>query len=128
MDRLRADIRHFRSSSGAERVVVLWTATTERRADVRPGLNTTEEELLAAISAGSGGGSGGGVLAPSTLYGVAALLEDCAFINGSPQNSLVPGLRQMAENRRLFLAGDDFKSGQTKVGGFGDRADQGGWL
>ncbi|XP_043208375.1 inositol-3-phosphate synthase 1-like isoform X2 [Amphibalanus amphitrite] len=192
VDQLRADIRHFRSTSGADRVIVLWTANTERFAEIRAGLNNTEEELLEAIAnagdiskgegvsggvvnggvengdvpndidetivsnvgssvgsnsdnviggitngfgngdakngsngasngittnntSSSSSGRGGGLLAPSTLYGVAAMLEGCAFINGSPQNSLVPGLRQMAERRGLFLAGDDFKSGQTKV-------------
>ena len=35
LDHLRADIRAFRESSGAERVVVLWTANTERYSSVR---------------------------------------------------------------------------------------------
>lgn len=39
----------------------------------------------------------------------------CTYINGSPQNTFVPGLIQLAEERKVFLGGDDFKSGQTKV-------------
>lgn len=35
LDHLRADIRAFRESSGADRVVVLWTANTERYSSVR---------------------------------------------------------------------------------------------
>ncbi len=41
------------------------------------------------------------------------MLEGCAFVNGSPQNTFVPGLVELAENHGVFLAGDDFKSGQV---------------
>lgn len=54
-------------------------------------------------------------IAPSTLYAVASILEGCAYINGSPQNTFVPGLVELAEQRSVFIAGDDFKSGQTKM-------------
>lgn len=37
------------------------------------------------------------------------------YINGSPQNTFVPGCIELAERHRVFIAGDDFKSGQTKV-------------
>lgn len=39
----------------------------------------------------------------------------CAYINGSPQNTFVPGIIELAENAGVFIAGDDFKSGQTKL-------------
>ncbi|RWS16756.1 inositol-3-phosphate synthase 1-A-like protein, partial [Dinothrombium tinctorium] len=38
----------------------------------------------------------------------------CTYINGSPQNTFVPGLIELAEKEKVFIAGDDFKSGQTK--------------
>ena len=37
------------------------------------------------------------------------------YINGSPQNTFVPGVVQLAEKEGVFIGGDDFKSGQTKV-------------
>lgn len=43
------------------------------------------------------------------------LCPQCAYINGSPQNALVPGLLQLAKERQVMLAGDDFKTGQTKL-------------
>lgn len=46
---------------------------------------------------------------------MASILEDCAFLNGSPQNTLVPGALELASQRHVFVGGDDFKSGQTKV-------------
>lgn len=46
---------------------------------------------------------------------MASILEGCAFLNGSPQNTLVPGALELASQRHVFVGGDDFKSGQTKV-------------
>nr|XP_053657541.1 inositol-3-phosphate synthase 1-A-like [Cherax quadricarinatus] len=37
------------------------------------------------------------------------------YINGSPQNTFVPGCIELAEQRKIFIGGDDFKSGQTKL-------------
>ncbi|KAK9841057.1 hypothetical protein WJX81_008351 [Elliptochloris bilobata] len=109
LDHLRADIREFRESSGAERVVVLWTANTERYSQVSEGLNDTAESFLAAIERGEP------EIAPSSLYAAAAVLEGVAFINGSPQNTFVPGLIELALQKGVLIAGDDFKSGQTKI-------------
>lgn len=44
-----------------------------------------------------------------------SLSTQCTYINGSPQNTFVPGLIELAEQKNVFLGGDDFKSGQTKV-------------
>ena len=88
---------------------MLWTANTERFSTVAAGVNQTADELLASVQQSHP------EIAPSTLYAMAAVLEGCAFINGSPQNTAVPGLLELAQRHRVFLAGDDFKSGQTKV-------------
>lgn len=39
----------------------------------------------------------------------------CTYINGSPQNTFVPGVLEMADHYGVYIAGDDFKSGQTKI-------------
>ena len=39
----------------------------------------------------------------------------CTYINGSPQNTFVPGVIELAEKYNVMIAGDDFKSGQTKI-------------
>lgn len=49
------------------------------------------------------------------MFAVAALLENCPFINGSPQNTFVPGVIDLAMQRGIYIGGDDFKSGQTKL-------------
>jgi myo-inositol-1-phosphate synthase len=43
------------------------------------------------------------------------IFVQCTYINGSPQNTFVPGCVELAERNGTFLAGDDFKSGQTKL-------------
>ncbi|XP_063003346.1 inositol-3-phosphate synthase 1 [Elgaria multicarinata webbii] len=105
---IRQDIRDFKNSSGVDKVIVLWTANTERFCDVRPGVNDTAENLLQAVERGL-------EVSPSTLFAVASVLEGCAYINGSPQNTFVPGAVELAVQRGVFIAGDDFKSGQTKL-------------
>lgn len=109
VEALRAHIRDFRASSGVDRVVVLWTANTERYAEVRAGLNDTADALLASIAADES------EIAPSTLYAAAAIAEGVPFINGSPQNTFVPGLVELAVRHGVLIGGDDFKSGQTKM-------------
>ena len=54
-------------------------------------------------------------MAPSTVFAVACILEGVPFINGSPQNTFVPGAIELAEKHGAFIGGDDFKSGQTKM-------------
>uniref|UniRef100_A0A3B3DGI3 inositol-3-phosphate synthase n=1 Tax=Oryzias melastigma TaxID=30732 RepID=A0A3B3DGI3_ORYME len=108
LEQIRADIRDFRQSSGVDKVIVLWTANTERFCDIVPGVNDTAKNLLAAIQAGA-------EVSPSTLFAVASILEGCAYINGSPQNTFVPGAVELAMQRGVFIGGDDFKSGQTKI-------------
>ncbi|XP_039558344.1 inositol-3-phosphate synthase 1 [Passer montanus] len=108
VEQIRQDIRDFKESSGVDKVIVLWTANTERFCDIVPGLNDTADNLLRAIERGL-------EVSPSTLFAVASILEGCAYINGSPQNTFVPGAVELAAQRRVFIGGDDFKSGQTKL-------------
>lgn len=49
------------------------------------------------------------------VYIVFLFVCKCTYINGSPQNTFVPGIVAMAEKNGVFIAGDDFKSGQTKL-------------
>ncbi|KAJ2449527.1 Myo-inositol-1-phosphate synthase [Coemansia sp. RSA 2336] len=109
LDHLRQDIRSFKQANGLDRVIVMWTANTERYADLLAGVNDTADNLLQAIA------NGHEEVSPSTLFAVASILEGAPFVNGSPQNTLVPGVIDLAERERSFVGGDDFKSGQTKI-------------
>jgi myo-inositol-1-phosphate synthase len=109
MQTIRNDIRDFKAKHALDKVIVLWTANTERFADVETGVHDTAANLLSAIK------SGHAEVSPSTCFAVASILEGCTYINGAPQNTLVPGLVELAEQQGVFIGGDDFKSGQTKM-------------
>ncbi|ETI28946.1 hypothetical protein G647_01398 [Cladophialophora carrionii CBS 160.54] len=109
VEQIRADIRNFKAENNLDKVIVLWTANTERYADIIPGVNDTADNLMKAIEEGHE------EVSPSTVFSVACILEKTAFINGSPQNTFVPGAIQLAEKHDSFIGGDDFKSGQTKM-------------
>ncbi|KAI9749971.1 MAG: Myo-inositol-1-phosphate synthase [Lichina confinis] len=106
---IRKDIRNFKREHNLDKVVVQWTANTERYADLVEGVNDTADNILRAID------NGHAEMAPSTVFAVACILEGAPFINGSPQNTFVPGVIDLAERHNAFIGGDDFKSGQTKM-------------
>lgn len=130
MEAVRGHIRAFKEQHGLDKVIVLWTANTERFAAIeegayrhpslpaacylpsthvctptrpptqpnvspRPGNNDTAENLLAAIARGEE------EISPSTLFAVASVLEGCSYINGSPQNTFVPGVVELAERHKV---------------------------
>ncbi|OVA06803.1 Myo-inositol-1-phosphate synthase [Macleaya cordata] len=103
------DIREFKEANKVDKVVVLWTANTERYSNVIVGLNDTTENLLASLEKNET------EISPSTLYALACIYENVPFINGSPQNTFVPGLIDLAIKHNTLIGGDDFKSGQTKM-------------
>ncbi|XP_037948629.1 inositol-3-phosphate synthase-like [Teleopsis dalmanni] len=108
-EQIRRDIQDFKKKSGVETVIVLWTANTERFCSVIEGLNTTMKDLETSLKANKS------EISPSTIFAMASIAEGCTYINGSPQNTFVPGLIELAEHKGVFIAGDDFKSGQTKI-------------
>jgi myo-inositol-1-phosphate synthase len=107
--KIRQDIREFKEANKLDRVVVLWSANTERFCDVATGLNDTADNLMASIEANEK------EVSPSTIFAVASILEGAPYINGSPQNTFVPGVVELAQRHNVSIAGDDFKTGQTKM-------------
>ncbi|GHJ86468.1 hypothetical protein NliqN6_2870 [Naganishia liquefaciens] len=108
LERIRQDIRDFKAQHGLDKVVVLWTANTERYSELIDGVNDTADNLLNAVK------NSHEEVSPSTLFAIASILEGCPYINGSPSNAFVPGCVELAERHKAFIGGDDFKSGQTK--------------
>jgi len=109
LEALRTDIRNFKAQHGLDKVIGLWTANTERFCCIDPEVHNTADGIMAGVENNSS------EVSPSTLFGVAFVLEGCSYINGSPQNALVPGLVDLARRHGVFVGGDDFKSGQTKM-------------
>eukprot|EP01080_Neovahlkampfia_damariscottae_P002611 gene2611-3571_t len=109
VETLRQNIKDFKSKNNLDKVIILWSATTEKFSQIQEGVNDTSENLLNSIKKGEKN------ISPSTLFAVASILEGCSYINGSPQNTFVPGVIELAKEKKVFICGDDFKSGQTKV-------------
>lgn len=108
VETIRNDIRNFKIENNLDKVIVLWTANTERYSELIEGVNDTSENLIKSIKEGHN------EISASTIFAVASILENSPYINGSPQNTFVPGLIEMAIEKDIFIGGDDFKSGQTK--------------
>lgn len=108
---IMADIADFKQKQHLDKVIVLWTANTERFTELIAGVHDTADHLLDALKQNKPECA---EISPSTLYAIASVLSGATYINGSPQNTFVPGLIELAEQKQVFIAGDDFKSGQTK--------------
>ena len=108
LEKIRQDIRDFKASNKLTKVLILWTANTERYCEVQKGVHDSAENFLKAIERNEL------EVSPSSVYATAAILEGCSFINGSPQNTFTPGVIELASMNNVFIVGDDFKSGQTK--------------
>eukprot|EP00188_Purpureofilum_apyrenoidigerum_P002245 Plantae.Rhodophyta-Purpureofilum_apyrenoidigerum.ctg2375.p1 GENE.Plantae.Rhodophyta-Purpureofilum_apyrenoidigerum.ctg2375~~Plantae.Rhodophyta-Purpureofilum_apyrenoidigerum.ctg2375.p1 ORF type:complete len:533 (+),score=76.89 Plantae.Rhodophyta-Purpureofilum_apyrenoidigerum.ctg2375:169-1767(+) len=109
LDAIRNDIKNFKAAEGCGSIVVIWTGNSERYSREEKGVNDTSANLLKAIA------NDHSEVSPSTLYAVASILEGCPYVNGSPQNTFVEGCIALAEEKGVFICGDDFKSGQTKM-------------
>ncbi|HEV8263620.1 MAG TPA: inositol-3-phosphate synthase [Gemmatimonadales bacterium] len=108
-EQLREDIRTFRKSARVDRVVVVWCASTE--VFITPG---PVHQSLAALEKAME--QNDPAIAPSMLYGYAALMEGVPFANGAPNLTVdVPALERLAEERKVPIGGKDFKTGQTMM-------------
>ncbi len=108
-DALRKDIRDFKATHGVARMVMVWCASTE--IFIVPGpQHQTIEAFERALDANDP------VIAPSMLYGYAALMEGVPFANGAPNLTCdFPAIEQLARQKKVAIGGKDFKTGQTML-------------
>lgn len=59
----------FKQKSKVDKVIILWTANTERFAEIKSGLNTTCAELEASLKANRS------EISPSTIFAMASIAE-----------------------------------------------------
>jgi len=90
--------------SKCDTVILLWTANTEQY--LLPEIGTIKD-LQRMISKNE-------KLPASILYCIAAIEEQVLYLNGSPQNTFHPAIVEYATQKKSFIAGSDFKSGQTR--------------
>jgi myo-inositol-1-phosphate synthase len=106
-EQLIEDIARFKSENGCDRLVMVWAASTEiflEESDVHRSIEAFEKGLYDSDPA----------IAPSMIYGYAAIKSGVPFANGAPNLSVdIPALTKLAEQNRVPICGKDFKTGQT---------------
>ena len=106
-EQLRQDIREFKRSSGADRLVMIWCASTETF--IRPGpVHQTMESFEKGLLANDEN------IAPSMIYAYAALQERVPFANGAPNLTVdIPVMLELSRKNQAPICGKDYKTGQT---------------
>jgi myo-inositol-1-phosphate synthase len=106
-DALSEDIERFRRQTGVDRLVMVWCGSTEVFAQP-----SAVHETLAAFEKGLEQNSP--EISPSMIYAYAAIRAGIPFANGAPNLTVdIPALTELARDRRVPIAGKDFKTGQT---------------
>jgi len=104
---LMQDISDFRQRTQAERLIMIWCASTEvfhRPSDVHQTLRDFECGLQ----------KNDPDIAPSQIYAYAALKSGVPFANGAPNLTTdTPALLELARDKQIPICGKDFKTGQT---------------
>jgi myo-inositol-1-phosphate synthase len=108
-EQLRDDIRTFKKNNGTDRLVMIWCGSTEifmGMSDVHETLEKFEHGLV----------ENDVNITPSMIYAYASLMEGVPFANGAPNLTVeIPALLELAEKKKLPVAGKDFKTGQTLI-------------
>jgi myo-inositol-1-phosphate synthase len=106
-EQVREDIREFKKSSGADRLVTIWCGSTEiflqptaihaDQKSFEKGLQQNDENI-----------------APSMIYCYASLMEGIPFANGAPNLTAdLPVMLELSRRNEAPICGKDFKTGQT---------------
>jgi myo-inositol-1-phosphate synthase len=108
-EQLRDDIRDFRKSSGADRLVMIWCGSTETF--IKPGkVHKSVEAFEKGLHASDAN------IAPSMIYAYAALKEGVPFANGAPNLTVdIPAMLDLSKQNEAPICGKDYKTGQTLI-------------
>lgn len=108
--KMRAAIQTFRRRQDLDRVIFLDLASAE----VGAAPVMAHEELVAFVSALDRDDRR--AISPSMLRAYAAFLENCAYINFTPNSGAdIPALRKLATKQGLPFCGSDAKTGETLI-------------
>jgi myo-inositol-1-phosphate synthase len=107
VEQLRADIRGFIKSSGADRAVCVWCGSTEiylEQSEAHQSIKAFEKGLL----------ENDPNIPNSMLYAWACLKEGVPYANGAPNLTVdIPAMLELARETQTPVCGKDFKTGQT---------------
>ncbi len=109
VEQLREDIREFKQSSGADRLAMIWCASTEtfiQQSAVHQTVESFEKGLLENDEN----------IAPSMIYAYAAMQEGIPFANGAPNLTVdIPVMQELSRKNDAPICGKDYKTGQTLI-------------
>jgi myo-inositol-1-phosphate synthase len=104
-----ADIRRFKEANGCDRLVMIWTGSTEvfmKQGPAHASLAAFEKALEANDDS----------IPSSMIYAYAAIREGLPFANAAPNLTAdIPAMIELAARTRSPLAGNDMKTGQTLI-------------
>ena len=108
-EQVRADIRDFRKTSGAARLITIWCGSTETYIEptaAHQSLKSFEKALTQNDEN----------IAPSMIYAYASLMESVPFANGAPNLTVdLPVMHELSRKNEAPICGKDFKTGQTLI-------------
>jgi len=108
-EQVREDIRRFRKSSGASRLVTIWCGSTESFI-TQTGAHQTLKSFEKALTQNDEN------IAPSMVYAYASLMEGVPFANGAPNLTVdIPVMHELSRRNQAPICGKDFKTGQTLI-------------
>src|SRR5271170_6861155 len=106
-EQLRADIRDFRKTSGASRLVTMWCGSTESYIEATAAHQSVKAFEKALHESDE-------MIAPSMIYAYASLMEGVPFANGAPNLTVdLPVMLELSRKNNAPICGKDFKTGQT---------------
>ena len=104
---IREDIRNFKKEHGLDRLVMIWTGSTEifmKENEIHQSKAVFEKAMK----------ENDPHIAPSMVYAWAAIAEGLPYVNGAPNLTAdIPAMLEFAKEMGSPLAGKDFKTGQT---------------
>ena len=109
VEQVREDIRDFKKSSGADRLVMIWCGSTETFIEAGP-VHQTVESFEKGLLANDEN------IAPSMIYAYAAMQEGVPFANGAPNLTVdIPVMHELSRKNEAPICGKDYKTGQTLI-------------
>jgi myo-inositol-1-phosphate synthase len=106
---VRDDIRQFKKSSGASRLITIWCGSTETF--IEP--SAAHQSVKAFENALTKNDEN---IAPSMVYAYASLMEGVPFANGAPNLTVdIPAMLELSRKNEAPICGKDFKTGQTLI-------------
>jgi len=106
-EQVREDIREFKKTSGAERLMMIWCGSTE--SFIKPTeIHQTVKGFEKALTDSDPN------IAPSMIYAYAALMEGVPYGNGAPNLTTdIPAMHELSRRMEAPICGKDYKTGQT---------------